>query len=208
VATTTPFGSDGTWLKREDEHELGAFKWRGALAVLEAKRPDVVVTASTGNHGAATAWAARRAGARAVVFIPEEASAAKVALIEAQGAELHRGGADVDEAKEAARAYAAEQGAFFLRGRRRARAVRRLRGDRPGALDELPGAAGRRGRAGRKRSALRSASSAPSPRGAGRASRLWAEEAPAMWESWRAGPDGFPSAARRLPTGSQSGSRS
>src|SRR6266496_1765569 len=39
-------------LKREDTHELGAFKWRGALAVLEAWRTDVV-TASTGNHGAA-----------------------------------------------------------------------------------------------------------------------------------------------------------
>ena len=71
---------DGIWLKREDEHQLGAFKWRGAAAVLEARRPDVVVTASTGNHGAATAWAARRAGARAIVFVLEQASAAKVAL--------------------------------------------------------------------------------------------------------------------------------
>jgi len=108
----TPFDPfrDGIWLKREDEHQLGAFKWRGALAVLEARKPGgqtraggmipgpapgvsdvgafgpwIVVTASTGNHGAATAWAARRAGARAIVFVPEQASAAKVALIEAQG---------------------------------------------------------------------------------------------------------------------------
>jgi threonine dehydratase len=110
---TTPF-ADGIWLTREDAHELGAFKWRGARAVLEARRPDVVVTASTGNHGAATAWAARRARARAVVFVPEQASAAKVALIEAQGAELRRVGADMDEAKAAARAYAEEAGAFFF----------------------------------------------------------------------------------------------
>ena len=113
MARTTPY-SDGIWLKREDEHELGAFKWRGAQAVLEARRPPVVVTASTGNHGAATAWAAKRAGVRAIVFVPEEASVAKVALIEAQGAELHRTGADVDEAKAAARAYAAEHDAFFF----------------------------------------------------------------------------------------------
>jgi threonine dehydratase len=85
---TTPY-ADGIWLKREDEHELGAFKWRGAQAVLEQLRPPVVVTASTGNHGAATAWAAKRAGARAIVFVPQEASAAKVALIQAQGAELY-----------------------------------------------------------------------------------------------------------------------
>jgi len=113
MARTTEY-ADGIWLKREDEHELGAFKWRGAQAVLEQLRPDVVVTASTGNHGAATAWAAKRAGVRAVIFIPREASATKVALIQAQGAELYRAGADIDEAKAAARAYAAEHDAFFF----------------------------------------------------------------------------------------------
>jgi threonine dehydratase len=113
VTPLDPF-RDGIWLKREDEHQLGAFKWRGALATLEAHTPDVVVTASTGNHGAATAWAARRAGARAIVFVPEQASAAKVALIEQQGAELRRVGADMDEAKAAARAHAEREGHFFF----------------------------------------------------------------------------------------------
>ncbi|HEX3225263.1 MAG TPA: PLP-dependent lyase/thiolase [Gaiellaceae bacterium] len=114
MGRATAFGRDDVYLKREDEHELGAFKWRGAVAVLDARKPSVVVTASTGNHGAATAWAAKRAGVRAVVFVPEGASASKVALIEAQGAELHYVGTDVDEAKAAARAYAAEEGAFFF----------------------------------------------------------------------------------------------
>jgi len=113
MARTTPF-ADGIWLTREDEHELGAFKWRGALAVLEEKRPEVVVTASTGNHGAATAWAAKRVGARAVVFVPHGATQTKVALIEAQGAELRGEGADMDEAKAAARAHAAAHDAFFF----------------------------------------------------------------------------------------------
>src|SRR5205814_6109308 len=113
MARTTEY-SDGIWLKREDEHELGAFKWRGAQAVIEQLRPTVVVTASTGNHGAATAWAAKRAGVRAVVFVPQQASAAKVALIQAQGAELYRVGVDMDEAKAAARAYAAEHDAYFF----------------------------------------------------------------------------------------------
>jgi threonine dehydratase len=113
MAGTTEL-ADGIWLKREDEHELGAFKWRGALATLEARRPELVVTASTGNHGAATAWAARRVGARVIVFVPHGASAAKVAHIDAQGAELRVEGADMDEAKAAARTYAAEAGAFFF----------------------------------------------------------------------------------------------
>jgi threonine dehydratase len=113
VTPLDPF-RDGIWLKREDEHQLGAFKWRGAAAVLEARKPDVVVTASTGNHGAATAWAARRTGARAIVFVPEQASATKVALIEAQGAELRRAGADMDDAKAAAAALAEQEGWFLF----------------------------------------------------------------------------------------------
>lgn len=130
MARTTPL-ADGIWLTREDEHELGAFKWRGALAVLEEKQPDVVVTASTGNHGAATAWAAKRVGTRATVFVPHGAARAKVALIEAQGAELRVEGADMDEAKAAARAHAGGDRRVLLRGRRRTRTVRRVRPHRP-----------------------------------------------------------------------------
>src|ERR1700754_4880160 len=62
---------ESVWLKREDQHELGAFKWRGALPALErfkAGGTDAVVTASTGNHGAASAWAAKRTGMRAIVL--------------------------------------------------------------------------------------------------------------------------------------------
>jgi threonine dehydratase len=104
-------------LKREDRHELGAFKWRGALPSLEEYRErgaSAVVTASTGNHGAATAWAAQRTGLRAVVFMPEEVSRAKVALMESLGAELRAAGADVDEAKDAARAFASAGGLPFF----------------------------------------------------------------------------------------------
>ena len=102
-------GERPLYLKREDVHELGAFKWRGALPALEAFRERGaagVVTASTGNHGAASAWAAERLGMRAVVFVPEEASEAKLGLLEQLGAELHRVGADLDESKELAREHA------------------------------------------------------------------------------------------------------
>ena len=77
-------GGHELWLKREDAHELGAFKWRGALPALEQLRAagaDTVVTASTGNHGVATAWAAARLGLRAVVYVPEQASESKLALL-------------------------------------------------------------------------------------------------------------------------------
>ena len=100
------------YLKREDLHELGAFKWRGALPVMrgyKAQGAATVVTASTGNHGAATAWAARELGLSAVVFVPEQATAAKVSRIVELDAELHRAGDDFDEAKAAAAAYALER---------------------------------------------------------------------------------------------------
>ena len=82
-------GDRPLFLKREDVHELGAFKWRGALPVLTAYRErgaTTVVTASTGNHGAATAWAADRLGLTAVVYAPEGATQAKLALVEDLGA--------------------------------------------------------------------------------------------------------------------------
>ena len=100
-------------LKREDVHELGAFKWRGALPALEAFREagaDAVVTASTGNHGAATSWAAARTGMRATVFAPQGATRAKLDLIEQLGADLRLIGDDFDEAKAAAASYAAAEG--------------------------------------------------------------------------------------------------
>jgi threonine dehydratase len=108
---------DGLLLKREDVHELGAFKWRGALPSLERYRDAgarAVVTASTGNHGAATAWAAKRTGLSAVVYVPDEASQAKLDLLERLGAEVRHAGADVDEAKDAARAYAERDGLPFF----------------------------------------------------------------------------------------------
>jgi len=52
-------GGRELYFKREDVHELGAFKWRGALPTVRAYKENgasAVVTASTGNHGAATAW--------------------------------------------------------------------------------------------------------------------------------------------------------
>ncbi len=110
-------GGRRLFLKREDAHELGAFKWRGALPALEsfrARGATAVVTASTGNHGAATAWAAERTGLRAVVFLPREVSATKLALLEDLGAEVVQAGGDVDESKDHARAYSAEHGLPFF----------------------------------------------------------------------------------------------
>ena len=117
VAPRTSSAGREVWLKREDAHELGAFKWRGALPTLErylAEGASAVVTASTGNHGAATAWAGKRLGLDAVVYAPQGASAVKLDQLRQLGADLRLEGNDLDEAKELGLAHAAEQGLPFF----------------------------------------------------------------------------------------------
>jgi threonine dehydratase len=110
-------GRDDLWLKREDVHELGVFKWRGALPVVEQlarSGHEAVVTASTGNHGAAVAWSCGLAGIRAVVFVPPGSAERKLATLDRLGAEVRVAGSDLDEAKDAARAYADDESLMFF----------------------------------------------------------------------------------------------
>lgn len=110
-------GREDLWLKREDVNELGMFKWRAALPVAEdyARRGhDALVTSSTGNHGAAVAWACRRLGTRAVVFVPPGPTPSKLTLLENLGADVRVAGRDFEEAKVAARAWAETEGLPFF----------------------------------------------------------------------------------------------
>ena len=80
-------------LKCENLQHTGSFKVRGALSKTLALTPDDrdrgIVTASTGNHGAAVAHAARIVGAEALVVVPEDANPSKLAAIERLGASIH-----------------------------------------------------------------------------------------------------------------------
>jgi len=110
-------GRDELWLKREDVHELGVFKWRSTLPVvtkLVTEGHGAVVTSSTGNHGAAVAWACQRLGASAIVFVPPAANERKLALLERLNADVRIAGHDLDEAKDAARAFASKRGLRFF----------------------------------------------------------------------------------------------
>jgi len=83
---------DELFLKLENLQRLGAFKIRGAWnrmsRMSEAERRGGVATISSGNHGLAVAWSAKRLGLPATVYVPEGAAGPKVEAIRAQGAAL------------------------------------------------------------------------------------------------------------------------
>jgi threonine dehydratase len=84
-------------LKCELLQPIGAFKIRGAyhaLTRLAARgRTRGVVTASSGNHGQAIAYAARAFGVRAVVVMPESTPRVKVEGVRRYGGEVVLAGA-------------------------------------------------------------------------------------------------------------------
>ncbi len=105
-------------LKAENLQRTGSFKIRGAynrISTLEdEQRAAGVVAASAGNHGQAVAWAARELGAKARIFMPQDAAMAKVDATRQYGAEVEFTGPAIEEALDAARAYVAETGATFV----------------------------------------------------------------------------------------------
>jgi threonine dehydratase len=79
-------------LKCESFQKTGSFKARGALnkvlSLSDVERARGLVTVSAGNHAAAVAWAARSAGAAAVVVMPPDAPRSKIEAVRGYGAEI------------------------------------------------------------------------------------------------------------------------
>ena len=111
-------GADA-YLKLEAQLPTGSFKPRGALfALSNALRTckiSEVTASSTGNHGAAVAWAAKTLGVRATIFLPANPNPVKRKKIADLGARIvEAGGADLTQAFVEASAYSAKTGAYFL----------------------------------------------------------------------------------------------
>jgi threonine dehydratase len=101
-------------LKAENLQLTGSFKARGATNMIRRLSADQlaagVVAASAGNHAQAVAFAARDAGAHAVLIMPEQAPLAKVAAVQQYGGEVRLIDGGYDEAGAVARRLAEEQG--------------------------------------------------------------------------------------------------
>jgi len=107
------------YLKLETELPTSSFKVRGALYALAQRmnRGQVleVVASSTGNHGAAVAYAAKQFGIKAKIFLPANCNPLKRARIAALGAAIvESGGSDPDSTFRLAAEHARQPGVCFL----------------------------------------------------------------------------------------------
>lgn len=114
----SPAGGDA-YLKLESKLPTGSFKPRGALFALAnaVRKHNVseVAASSTGNHGAAVAWAAKSLGVSATIFLPANPNPVKRKKIADLGARIvEAGGADLTYAAAEASAYSSKSGAYFL----------------------------------------------------------------------------------------------
>ncbi len=108
------------WVKHENHTPTGAFKVRGGIVYMEQLRrcePAItgVAAASRGNHGQSLAFAAARAGLRAVIVVPHGNSPEKNAAIRAFGAEVIEHGSDFQEAYEYLAGMAAAERLHLVR---------------------------------------------------------------------------------------------
>lgn len=111
-------GKANVFLKCENLQTTGSFKLRGATnAVLnldpnEKKRG--IVTASSGNHGAALAYAAKALGVPSTIFVPEEINSVKENKIASLGAKLVKVDGLSDLAEQEALSYAQNKGLKYI----------------------------------------------------------------------------------------------
>ncbi len=107
------------YLKLETALPTGSFKPRGALYALSKNLQrgtiDEVTAASTGNHGAATAFAARTLDLPATIFLPDPPNPVKRKKIEDLGARIFcHGSNDLAAASQKASEYSQRPGVYFL----------------------------------------------------------------------------------------------
>ncbi|WP_062235677.1 hydroxyectoine utilization dehydratase EutB [Fictibacillus sp. FJAT-27399] len=102
------------YLKLETVHDTGAFKVRGAankiLSLSEEEKKRGVTTYSTGNHGMAVAYVAKKLGIEATVCISNRVPKAKVDSLKRLGAVIEFCGESQDEAGERCFTLEKEQG--------------------------------------------------------------------------------------------------
>lgn len=111
-------GGCNVYLKLENTQLSGSFKLRGAFNRLLSLTKDEIkkgiITASTGNHGAAVCYALREMGIKGKIYIPENISPSKLEILQMYGADLVFHGNDAALTEVFARKAAEKEGSFYI----------------------------------------------------------------------------------------------
>lgn len=106
------------YLKLENLQPTNSFKVRGAfnklLCLNKDERDKGIVTASTGNHGAAVAYASNLLNIKNLIFVPENASETKLANIKSFGGIVQQYGKESGITETHARKFAAENNMIYI----------------------------------------------------------------------------------------------
>lgn len=103
------------FFKAENFQHTGSFKFRGASAKMTAlDRGQRLITASSGNHGIATAKAASLTGNKLTVVLPRIVTPAKLRRIEAYGVEIVLHGDESGQSEDHASRVSQTQGVIYV----------------------------------------------------------------------------------------------
>ncbi|MDA5491046.1 threo-3-hydroxy-L-aspartate ammonia-lyase [Yersinia kristensenii] len=106
------------FFKCENFQHMGAFKFRGAYNALVKLAPEQqakgVIAFSSGNHAQAIALSARKLGIRAVIAMPKDAPAAKIAATRGYGGEVVLYDRYLEDREAISRQLAQEQGLTLI----------------------------------------------------------------------------------------------
>lgn len=106
------------WFKSENLQYTGSFKVRGAfnklLKLSISDREKGILAASTGNHGAAIAYAAKILNISCTIFVPENADSSKLNNIKKYGANIEIYGDDCILAEKKARELSFKDNKIYI----------------------------------------------------------------------------------------------
>ena len=111
-------GNCKVYLKLENLQLSGSFKLRGCMNKLlylnKKEKEKGVVTASTGNHGAAFAYTIKKLGLKGTIYLPENASQTKIEALRYYGIDLKFYGTDCVKTEDFARETAEKNNLIFI----------------------------------------------------------------------------------------------
>lgn len=106
------------YLKLENLQSTHSFKFRGALNKLlslsEEEKTKGVVTSSSGNHGAAVAYALKKMNMKGTIYLPQNTSSTKVEALRSYKANLKFFGTDCVQTEAQARKQAQQNNQVYI----------------------------------------------------------------------------------------------